>query len=278
MDKLIEMKNITKNFGKEVILQNLNMTINKGDSIAIVGHNGCGKSTLLKIISGLVSIKEGEIKYHKDLKFNYVPERFPKLLITPNQYILRTGLIEGLTKDEIKSRGYELFKNFFMENMIDIPIKYLSKGSIQKVSVVQALLTKPDILLLDEPLSGQDVDSQRVFIKLVNKLIGEGVTVVMSCHDNILIDSLANLVYKIKDRNIEKVKNIKRENKSYDILVFRKNMKLEEKYKNIKEKIEKIEIDEKKIKMVVSCDNSNLVVKEMLDYGYEIRRMYNENF
>ncbi len=278
MDKLIEIKNITKKFDNKIILENLNMTINKGDSIAIVGHNGSGKSTLLKIISGLVSIKEGEIKYHKDLKFNYVPERFPKLLITPNQYILKTGLIEGLTKDEIKSKGYKLFKKFFMENMVDIPIKYLSKGSIQKVSAIQALLTKPDILLLDEPLSGQDVDSQRVFIKSVNKLLEEGVTVVMSCHDNILIDSFANLVYKIKDKNIERVKNLKKENKNYDILVFRKNIKLEEKYKGIKDKIEKIEIDEKKIKMVVSCDNSNLVVKKMLDYGYEIRRMYNENF
>jgi ABC-2 type transport system ATP-binding protein len=279
MDKLVEITSMTKSFGKKVILQDVDMVINKGDSIALIGHNGCGKSTLLKIICGLTSIKEGNVKYYKKIKFNYVPERFPQMAITPRQYILRTALIEGLTKDEINKKSDELFKEFFMDNMIDTPIKYLSKGSIQKVSVIQALITKPDILLLDEPLSGQDADSQKVFIELIEKLIEEDVTVVMSCHENILINALSNIVYEVKDKNIQKRYVLNRTtSRNYDVLVFKENTNLKEKYKDIEEKIEKIDRDGNEIKVFVFENNSNIVVKKMLDYGYEIRRMYSEKF
>ncbi|MCR3761564.1 ATP-binding cassette domain-containing protein [Clostridium felsineum] len=278
MERLIEIKNMTKSFGNKTILKNVNMTINKGDSIAIIGHNGSGKSTFLKIICKLSSINEGEIKYYKKIKFNYVPERFPKMPITPRQYILKTGLIEGITKNEIEDRCSELFRKFFMEKMIDTPIKYLSKGSIQKVSVIQALITKPDILLLDEPLSGQDVDSEKVFIKLIDGLIKEGITVVMSCHDSILINSLSNLVYEVKERNIEKVDYLKASCREYDILVFNGSSNIKERYKDIKKQVEKIDVDENKIKLVVDKSRSNDILKTMLNYGYELRRMYSEDF
>ncbi|KHD38067.1 hypothetical protein NL50_00730 [Clostridium acetobutylicum] len=278
MKKLVEIKNVTKSFGKKVILQDVNMTINKGDSVAIIGHNGCGKSTLLKIICKLTSINKGEIKYYNKIKFNYVPERFPKLSITPRQYILRTGLIEGQTKEYIENKSFELFKEFFMEKMIDVPIKYLSKGSIQKVSVIQALITKPDILLLDEPLSGQDIDSQKVFINLIDTLLHEGVTVVMSCHDNILINSLSNIVYEVKEKNINKVDVLRKNSRDYDVLVFNKSKDIKEIHSDIEDKTEKIDIRENEINIVVNKINSNEVLKSMLNYGYELRRMYSENF
>ncbi|MBD7911928.1 MULTISPECIES: ABC transporter ATP-binding protein [Clostridium] len=278
MSKLVEITNMTKSFGKKVILKDVDIEINERDSIALVGHNGCGKSTLLKIICGLTSVSRGNIKYYKNVKFNYVPERFPKISITPQQYILRTALIEGLAKDEINKKSYELFREFFMENIISTPIKYLSKGSIQKVNVIQALITKPDILLLDEPLSGQDVDSQKVFIELVHKLINDGVAIVMSCHEEILINALSNVVYEVKEKNIQRRSALEKVNRNYDVLVFKENASLNEKYKNINESIRKVDNNGNEIKLFVSEDNSNTVLKEMINYGYKLRRMYNENF
>lgn len=278
MNKLVEITNMTKSFDKKVILEDVNMVINKGDSIALTGHNGCGKSTLLKIICGLTSIKKGNIKYYKKIKFNYVPERFPKLAITPRQYMFKTGMVEKLTKAEIKKKSDELFQRFFMENMIDTPIKFLSKGSIQKVNVVQALITKPDILLLDEPLSGQDADSQKVFIELINKLINDDVSIVMSCHENMLINALSNIVYEIKGKNIEKKNVLVTPDRNYDVLIFRENISLKEKYKEIQHEFDKIDINEDKIKIIVAEKNSSSVLKKMLDYGYELRGMHSENF
>lgn len=277
MDKLVEIRNLTKTFNRKVILDQINMEINQGDSIAIIGHNGCGKSTLLKIICGLTKANHGEVKYCRKIKFNYVPERFPKISLTPSQYIIRLGLIEGLTKNQIKEKSSELFERFFMEGMIDTPIKYLSKGSIQKVSVIQAIITKPDILILDEPLSGQDIDSQKVFIELMDKFLKEKVSIVMSCHDDILINALSSTVYEIKDRRLQRKEFSKIENRNYDVLIFIGDKNLEEKYPDIKEKAEKIYISENEIKLIANKDNSNETLKKMLAYGYELRGMYSED-
>ncbi len=76
-------------------------------------------------------------------------------------------------------------------------MKYLSKGTLQKVGVIQALLKIPDILILDEPLSGQDVQSQEMFVKLMKELNQGGMTLVMACHEKYLVEQLAQEVYQI---------------------------------------------------------------------------------
>ena len=96
------------------------------------------------------------------------------------QYLEYMGSIDHITHNEYKAKYEELIHNFHMDSMVDIQMKHLSKGSLQKVGVIQALLKKPDVLLLDEPLSGQDVESQNYFIQLVNDLKSQGVAIVMS--------------------------------------------------------------------------------------------------
>lgn len=97
----------------------------------------------------------------------------------------------------LETRISELAEEFFVSNMLDIPMKYLSKGSLQKIGVIQALLKEPDILLLDEPLSGQDMMSQQVFIQKIQKLQEHNVTILMSCHEPYLIDAVADEVYEL---------------------------------------------------------------------------------
>ena len=89
--------------------------------------------------------------------------------------------------------------------MIHIKMKYLSKGTLQKVGVMQALLSKPDVLLLDEPLSGQDIDSQKVFIKKMNELRHDNVTIIMSCHEPDLIERISDTVYCVDKGKIHPV-------------------------------------------------------------------------
>jgi ABC-type multidrug transport system ATPase subunit len=202
MENLIYMDHVTKKYGSKIILQNICLQVKAGDSIALTGHNGSGKSTLLKIMSGLVLCDSGKIEYQKKLRFNYVPEHFPKLAITPRQYIMRVGVIDGIEKGRLKEQSLNLFKMFYMDTMIDTPIKHLSKGTIQKVAVIQAMLTTPDVLLLDEPLAGQDMDSQKVFIDLARNMNESGVTIVMSSHEEWLISALSKQVYEIRNMNL----------------------------------------------------------------------------
>ena len=229
---IITITNLTKKFGNREILSDINLDIQKADSIAFTGRNGCGKSTLLKIIAGLMPFEKGEVIHkqsgyaarfvqsifqgHKKLKFGYVPERFPAMSLTAKDYINHIGAISGLKKDEINTQSRRLFEALFMQDMIETPIRFLSKGTIQKLAVVQAFLITPDVLLLDEPISGQDKDSQQAFMDMVNKLNREqGVTILCSCHEDYMVNAIAKKVYTITDRKLceaEPAKEVSNEN------------------------------------------------------------------
>lgn len=222
MRKIIDLKNITHQYNSDIILQNLNLSISEKQSIAFTGHNGCGKSTLLKIIAGLIRPTKGHVVYHGDLLFHYVPERFPKMNLTARQYLGCMGKLDGLKIQETETKFEELCKEFFLSEMIDTPMKHLSKGSLQKVSVIQALLTKPDVLMLDEPLSGQDTDSQDVFIRKMNQMRRTGTAVIMSCHEQYLMDSLTDTIYHIEDKSLCPVSGARETADRHYILWFEK--------------------------------------------------------
>ncbi|WP_148411172.1 ATP-binding cassette domain-containing protein [Murimonas intestini] len=219
-NSIIELKKITKIYNQNVLLKDIDLSIRKGQSISFIGHNGIGKSTLLKIVSGLVRPDAGKIICSKKLLFHYIPEHFPKMNISAFQYIRHMGRIDGIGREDLEKRSSELFKMFYMDEMTDIPMKHLSKGTLQKVGVIQALLTEPDVLLLDEPLSGQDTDSQKVFIDTMNMLRKNGCTLLMSCHEMNLVNSISDTVYEIRDKQLQKTdmsNNYIREN---DVLLF----------------------------------------------------------
>ncbi|PJI07743.1 MULTISPECIES: ATP-binding cassette domain-containing protein [Clostridium] len=202
MEELIKLEDVSKSYRNKKILSNINLSIFKGQTLAVIGKNGAGKSTLLKIIAGLSKVSGGRRIVKGDrLKLNigYVPDRFPKLNFTPHEYILHMGKIEGLSNNHIDKVEKELFNDFNLNSMKDTQIKYLSKGTIQKVAVIQAMLSKPDILLLDEPLSGQDVDSQEKNISILEKLKSEGIAMVLACHEAYLVEKLADKTVKIQN-------------------------------------------------------------------------------
>ncbi|GAA0178443.1 hypothetical protein SH2C18_15000 [Clostridium sediminicola] len=275
-DKLIVINNVSKSFGKKKVLNDINIVVEKGQSIALLGHNGSGKSTFLKIICGLSRINSGQISYSADLKFNYVPERFPKMNITAKQYIKHMGLIDGLSPQVIEQKSEELFSKFFMKEMIDISLKHLSKGTLQKVSVIQAIMTKPDVLLLDEPLSGQDMESQNVFIELINELNKHGVTIIMSCHERFLVKKISDVVYEIKNGKLEYKELSELYKTEYDILNFLKSNEHKIISSDIEDMVEKIENYDGKIKMVVQREKSNELIIKMIEEGYLLRGMYSE--
>lgn len=199
---MIALKHIIKEYDKKIILNDIHLTIEQGQSLAFTGQNGCGKSTLLKITAGLVRPTKGTVCLEKGKLIHYVPEHFPKMNLTAKRYLLYMGSMDKLEGVELETRIHELAEDFFVSNMLDIPMKYLSKGSLQKIGVIQALLREPDILLLDEPLSGQDVMSQQVFIQKIQELQRHHVTILMSCHEPYLVDAVADDVYQFTDGKI----------------------------------------------------------------------------
>lgn len=273
---IIEMHNVTKKVNNNrVILEDINLSIEKGDAVALIGHNGTGKSTMLRLISGLTPITSGKILTVPNLDFAFIPENFPKINMTVDDYIHCMGKVIGIPNNELKIKSRELYSMFYIEDMIDIPIKHLSKGSIQKVAVIQALLSKPDVLLMDEPLAGQDIKSQKNFMKLVKDMNGEGVTLIMSCHELFLVNQLAKTAYEIKNRTLSPIQ-MKRKvasDQSLDILLFDKGSGLSnvspEVLKWVYNSVENDDI----IQLVINKEKSNEVLKSMLKDGFVLRAM-----
>lgn len=206
MEKLITLEKVAKTYYGKSVLSNINLDIFKNQLLAVIGPNGTGKSTLLRIISGLSSISSGKriiCSKNEELKIGYVPDRFPKLNFTPKEYLFYMGKLQGLSEKFIENRSRELFVMFNMESMKDTRIKYLSKGTIQKVSVMQAIMSEPDILLLDEPISGQDSESEKNFIGIIEQFRKKKISIVLACHEMYLVEKLADRVINIKNGEIE---------------------------------------------------------------------------
>ena len=273
---IIEVHDVSKKVNNNrIVLQDINLTVEKGDAVALIGHNGTGKSTMLRLISGLTPISSGKILTVPHLNFGFIPEHFPKINMTVEEYIYSVGRINGIDPNELKLKAKELYNLFYIEDMVEVPIKHLSKGSIQKVAVIQALLCKPDVLLMDEPLAGQDIKSQKNFMKLVKEMNDEGVTLIMSCHELFLVNQLAKTAYEIKNRTLQPIQ-MKRKvavDQNLDILFFDKGSGLS----NVSPEILKwvynsIENDDI-IQIVVNKDKSNDVLKLMLKDGFVLRAM-----
>jgi ABC-type multidrug transport system ATPase subunit len=270
---IIQIEHISKCFHKKTVLNDITLSINKGDSIAFLGNNGSGKSTLLKIISGLMTVSSGEIKYSKELKFQYIPEHFPKMNLTAKEYILHMGHIEGLTDRDLEEKMNHLFQAFFMENMINIPMKHLSKGTLQKVGVIQALLDKPDVILLDEPLSGQDIKSQKQFISSMKEWNKAGITILMSCHELFLVNQLSNQIYELKNGALEEKSEGVIAKEEYDTLIFLRTCDDHLLPKSVMDFVLKVDYDKETVILLVPPNISNDVIITMLQNNFRLRAM-----
>lgn len=271
----MQLEKVSKKYGKSVILDQIDLDIKKGVSIALTGHNGCGKSTLLRILCGLTSINGGRFLSCRNLKFNYVPEHFPELKMTVRQYLMRVGKIEGMSGAEIEKECQRYFELFRLGGMEDTSIEHLSKGSRQKVNVIQALLVKPDILLLDEPLSGQDTWSQKQFIQIIRNMTDQGVAVIMSCHEDFLINALSDIKYEIKEKKLFRQEHKKMDG-SYVRMLFVAPNDDTGLLSEINSQVLKYEANGQDILIYAKEEDSNPVIQTMMQAGCLLKEMNSE--
>ena len=189
---MIEIKNLTKKFGQNLVLDNLSFSVAKGEILGFLGPNGAGKSTTMRIItsfwtptSGQVivsgfNIAEQALAARKII--GYLPETVPLYEdMRVFEYLKFIAEIRGLNKSEIKSRIKEVVLVCGLSKVLRQPIEELSKGFRQRVGLAQAIMHQPDILILDEPTTGLD-PNQIVEIRDLIKTIGREKTVIFSTH------------------------------------------------------------------------------------------------
>jgi len=200
MNEIVTLQKMGKSFNGEPIFCEVDMGIKPGEIIALMGVNGCGKSTLLRIIAGILPQTTGEVRRKKDTKISYIPDRFPKLPFKVEDYLFHMGQIQGMAKEAIKDNINRMFETLNIPSGIRTrQIVKCSKGTIQKINIMQALITTPDLLLLDEPFSGLDEGSVDGFLDLLKSLAKSGMAIILSCHEKRLAQKLTDEIYVFAD-------------------------------------------------------------------------------
>ncbi|MFF2911168.1 ATP-binding cassette domain-containing protein [Paenibacillus sp. NPDC057934] len=190
-----ELEAVSKMYTGRLVLQEVSMSIRPGNITALIGRNGSGKSTLLSILAGLVQVTSGVIHRKADLVIGYVPEAFPGLKFTPEQYLRSMGRIRGLSSAEIEERMAELLELFHLAPFRGQPMINFSKGMLQKINLIQSLLIEPELLLLDEPMSGLDLSAQNTLVQLLRERKEKGTAVVFSVHEPQWVEALADQLH-----------------------------------------------------------------------------------
>lgn len=189
---MLEVKNLNKKFGEVHAVKNLNFQIRKGEIFGFLGPNGAGKSTTMRIITCYIPPSSGSIKidgvdtsaHSLDVrrKIGYLPENNPLYNdMTVQEYLRFVGEIRGIKGARLKSRISELFSVCGLTKMAHRQIWKLSKGYRQRVGLAQAMMHNPDLLILDEPMSGLD-PNQIIEIRNLIKNLGREKTVIYCSH------------------------------------------------------------------------------------------------
>ncbi len=201
---IISIKNLWKSYGSKAVLKGIDLDIYPGQVIGYIGPNGAGKSTTVKILCGLISDYEGQVFVKGlNLKDNalavkstigYIPELAELYdVLTPVEFLTLMAELYNLDKHIALERMGKMLAAFGLQSNMNDRMDTFSKGMKQKVLITSGLLHNPDIIILDEPLSGLDANSVIIIKELISKLAKEGKTIFYCSH-------MMDVVEKVSDR------------------------------------------------------------------------------
>ncbi len=206
---MIKTSNLTHFYNKDKALENINLEINKGEFVCLIGESGSGKSTLLSILSTLLKPTSGELFFentnYKDIKDI---DNFRKTnigFIFQFHYLINYLTVkeniklanEKATNDEI----YNLLKILKIENLMDKYPNEISGGQKQRVAIARALINRPKVIIADEPTGNLDSKNSLNVFEILKNLSEEGTTIIVATHDKELA-KFANKIYEVKDGKI----------------------------------------------------------------------------
>ena len=167
-NRLISLDNVNYVIDGQRLLSAINIDIAVNETLSLIGPNGAGKSTLVKLILGLLKPSQGRIVTHQALQLGYVPQRFAVAPILPLRV---TDLLAQANKRRLTTEQRQfIFNNLSLNHLLPRQMLHLSGGETQRVLLARALLEKPNLLILDEPMQGLDPDTELWLYKFIDEL------------------------------------------------------------------------------------------------------------
>ena len=209
---MIELTNVTKRYNDTTVVNSLNLKIEAGEIVGIIGHNGAGKSTTMKMIAGLVEPTSGIIRVMgRDIQkegvkvkqqIGYLSEESPLYeAMTAQQYLLFFSELYHMPRQKALKRIDELLASLDLVEKSKLTGEF-SKGMKRKTAIARALLHDPELLILDEPNSGLDPLTSFFIINYLRTLKREGKTILLSAHNLFHVETICDRVGIIKNGNL----------------------------------------------------------------------------
>ena len=214
---MLEVKNLKKKYGKNLVLKGINLKVNKGERIAIIGPSGCGKSTFLRCLNMLEFPTSGSIIFdgqnitdnNVDLsiirrKMGMVFQQFnlfPHLTVLDN-IILVPVKLGILSYNEARKKALDLLESIDLKDKAKNYPNELSGGQKQRVAIVRTLIMDPEVILFDEPTSALDPEMILEVFDLIMKLASDGITMIMVSHEMNFVKKFATRVLFIDEGKI----------------------------------------------------------------------------
>ncbi len=210
----ITIKQLSKSYGSQMILNDININLSGYNSIGIVGESGCGKSTLLRQLAGIEKPEFGEItingispikntsEFHDKIGVVFQKHNlFPHLTLKKNITII-LNKIKKLSKEEANNKADEILKQLFIENEADKKPHEVSGGQAQRGSIARALATDPEIIFLDEPTAALDPLLTKEVLKAVTELKSDGRSFIFITHEISFLKEFADYVIFLKNGRV----------------------------------------------------------------------------
>lgn len=202
---MIEIVHLVKKFGDLVAVDDVTLTIPRGEFFAVLGPNAAGKTTTLKILTGLMKptagcarvcgfdVQANPLEARRRLAF--VPD-FPFLYdkLTAREFFRFIGQLFGMADAQIETNAEELIARFHLADFANLPLESLSHGTRQRVAIVSALLHDPEVFVIDEPMVGLDPQHARVVKDVLKERSHAGMTVLMSTHELSVAEEMADRI------------------------------------------------------------------------------------
>ena len=197
---IIECKQVCKNFGPKVALDNLSLDLPEGKIFGLLGPNGAGKTTLIRIINRITIPNSGSVLFNgrpitqEDVeKIGYMPEErglYRKMKV--GEQAMYLAQLKGMSAREAQNSLKEWFIRFGIQSWWDKKVEELSKGMAQKIQFITTVVPKPSLMILDEPFSGFDPVNADLIRKEILRLKEEGATIILSTHDMGSVEELCD--------------------------------------------------------------------------------------
>ena len=281
MENNIEVNNLSKKYDT-FELKNINFTVPKGSIVGFVGENGAGKTTTIKLILGLQSITSGTVKingYDITSNFTNAIRNVGAIVENPDLYMYLTGyenlkLIANLYKGVGKERIDEVVKLVKLENRINDKVSRYSLGMRQRLGIAQAILHKPNLLILDEPTNGLDPEGIKEIRELLKDLAEkEEMAVLISSHNLLELETFCNKICIIKNGKVmetNKIEDVKNIAKSGYIFEIDNTEMIDKMFKNV------TIVNRNMFKIAVDRDEVPSVIKKLVENDIKIYAV-NEN-